>query len=109
MTRFRRTKYVFVYFEDREFLDIGRLLRGEAVVAPLRQILAISVLTGKEYVVSRAELDLLASVPSDHWTERDGDDADVLAALARKGLVLSDAADDSLHELICRDESLASS
>src|SRR5919204_29741 len=109
MTRFRRTKYVFAYFEDREFLDIGRLLHGEAVVAPLRQILAISVLTGKEHVVSRAELDLLASVPSDQWTERDGEDAEALAELARKGLVLSDAHDDSLRELRRRDESLASS
>lgn len=109
MTRFRRTKYVFVYFEDREFLDIGCLLRGEAVVAPLRQILAVSVLTGKEHVLSRAELDLLTSVPSDEWTERGGRDAEVLTGLARKGLAVSDAADDTLRELRRRDESLASS
>ena len=108
MTRFRRTKYVFVYFEDREFLDIGRLLRGEAVVAPLRRTLAISVLTGQEHVISRAELELLAKIPSDEWTQRDGEEAEALTALARKGLVLSDAADDSLRELRRREASLAS-
>jgi putative peptide maturation dehydrogenase len=109
VTRFRRTKYGFVYFEDRAFLDIGRLLKGEAVVAPLRQILAISVLTGTEHAISRSELDLLLSVPSDEWTERAGDDAEVLAGLVSKGLVLSDGPDEFVRELRRRDESLASS
>jgi putative peptide maturation dehydrogenase len=104
--RFRRTKYVFVYCEDRQFLDIGRLLHREAVLAPLRQILAISVLTGKEHVISRSDLNLLLSVPSDEWTERRGGDADALVALAQQGLVLSDAPDDYLTELRRRDDAL---
>jgi putative peptide maturation dehydrogenase len=109
MPQFRRTKYLFLYCEDRQFLDIAHLLRGRAVVAPLRQILAITVLTGEEYPITRAQLDLLISIPSDKWVGRDGDDARVLRDLATHGLVLSDESDDHLLELRRRDEALSSS
>ena len=109
MPRFRRTKYLFVYCEDRQLLDIASLLRGQAVSAPLRQILAISILTGKEQPISRAELDLLLSVPSDEWIERDGEEAHTLGQLALRGLVLCDAPDDRLQELRRGDEVLSSS
>jgi putative peptide maturation dehydrogenase len=109
MSRFRRTKYLFVHWEDREFLDVARLLRGEAVVAPLRRILAISVLTAKEHTIVRGELDLLLSVPSDEWVERSDSDAEALRALALRGLVLSDEPDDRLRELVRRDQALSSS
>ena len=108
MPRFRRTKYLFVYYEDRQFLDIVRLLRGEAVVTPLRRILAISILTAKEHVTSRRELDLLLSIPSDEWVERSGADAQALGELAAHGLVLSDGSDDRLHEFRRRDAALSS-
>lgn len=109
MPQFRRTKYLFVYFEDRQLLDITSLLRGQAVPAPLRQILAISILTAKEHSLSRAELDLLLSIPSDNWVERNGDEAHALGDLALRGLVLSDAPDDRLRELRRADEVLSSS
>jgi putative peptide maturation dehydrogenase len=106
---FRRTKYVFVYCEDRQFLDIGRLLRGEAVAAPLRQLLAISVLSGTECVISQTELEVLLSVPSDEWSEHNGGGAkaEALKRLARHGLVLSDEPEDGLRELRRRDEALS--
>jgi putative peptide maturation dehydrogenase len=109
MPQFRRTKYLFIYCEDRQLLDIVRLLRGQAVFAPLRQILAISVLTAKEHPISRAELDLLLSIPSDQWVERNGDEAHTLGDLALRGLVLSDQSDDRLRELRRADEVLSSS
>jgi putative peptide maturation dehydrogenase len=109
MPRFRRTKYLFVYCEDRQVLDIVRLLRGQAVFTPLRQILAISVLTAKEHPISRGELDLLLSIPSDDWVERNGDEAHTLGNLALRGLVLSDESDDHLRELRRADEVLSSS
>jgi putative peptide maturation dehydrogenase len=109
MPRFRRTKYLFVYCEDRQLLDIVRLLRGQAVFALLRQILAISVLTAEEHPISRAELDLLLSIPSDQWVERNGDEAHTLGDLALRGLVLSDESDDRLRELRRADEVLSSS
>src|SRR5687767_10363326 len=99
MPQFRRTKYLFVYCEDRQLPDIVRLLRGQAVLAPLRQILAVSVLTAKEHPISRAELDLLLSIPSDRWVERNGDEAHTLGDLALRGLVLSDQSDDRLRGL----------
>jgi putative peptide maturation dehydrogenase len=107
MPRFRRTKYFFVYWEDAQFLDIARLLRGEAGVSPLRRILAICVLTGKEHVISRSELDLLLSVPSDEWVERDDEHA--LGALAVEGLVLSDKDDEHCRKIRRRDEALSAS
>jgi hypothetical protein len=109
MPRFRRTKYLFVYCEDRQVLDIVRLLRGQAVFTPLRQILAISVLTAKEHPISRGELDLLLSIPSDDWVERNGDEAHTLGDLALRGLVLTDESDDHLRELQRADEVLSSS
>jgi putative peptide maturation dehydrogenase len=109
MPRFRRTKYLFVYCEDRQVLDIVLLLRGQAVFTPLRQILAISVLTAKEHPISRGELDLLLSIPSDDWVERNGDEAHTLSNLALRGLVLSDESDDHLRELRRADEVLSSS
>jgi putative peptide maturation dehydrogenase len=109
MRRFRRTRYLFVHGEDRQFLDIARLLRGEAVLAPLRRILAISVLTAGEHVISRSELDLLLSIPSDEWVQRSDGDAQALRALALRGLVLSDEPDERLRELRHRDEALSSS
>jgi putative peptide maturation dehydrogenase len=109
MPQFRRTKYLFVYCEDRQFLDIVRLLRGQAMFAPLRRILAISVLTAKEHPISRAELDLLLSIPSDQWVERNDDEAHTLGDLALRGLVLSDESDDRLRELRRADEVLSSS
>jgi putative peptide maturation dehydrogenase len=109
MTRFRRTKYVFVHWEDRDFLDVPRLLRGEAAVAPLRRILAISVLTAGEHAIAREDLDLLLSVPSDEWVERGGSDAEALRVLALRGLVLSDEPDDRLREFLRRDQALSSS
>jgi putative peptide maturation dehydrogenase len=103
MPRVRRTRYAFYYCEDRDFLDVDRLLRGDAVVEPLRQLVAVSILTGLEHAISRDELDVLLSVPSDDWV-----DASALGGpldrLALAGLVVTDAADDVLRE---RDERLA--
>jgi putative peptide maturation dehydrogenase len=109
MPQFRRTKYLFVYCEDRQLPDIVRLLRGQVVFAPLRQIFAISVLTAKEHPISRSELDLLLSIPSDHWVERNGDEAHALGDLALRGLVVSDESDDRLRELRRADKVLSSS
>jgi putative peptide maturation dehydrogenase len=107
--RFRRTKYLFVYCDDRQLLDIESLLRGRAVLSPLQQILAISILAAKEYPISRAEFDLLLSVPSNDWVERGGDEADALGRLALHGLVLSDDPDEHLREFRRDDEALSSS
>jgi putative peptide maturation dehydrogenase len=106
----RRTEYVFFYCQDGESLDIQLLLRGEAVLEPVRRILALSILTGETHAISRADLDLLVSMPSKAWVdvgELEGGEATV-SELARKGLVVSDEPDALLRELRRRDELLSS-
>jgi putative peptide maturation dehydrogenase len=105
----RRTEYVFFYCQDGDSLDIPLLLRGEAVLEPVRRILALSILTGETHAISRADLDLLVSMPSKAWVDvagLEGGQATV-AELARKGLVVSDEPDALLRELLQRDELLS--
>jgi putative peptide maturation dehydrogenase len=109
MAHVRRTRYAFYYCEDSDFLDLPRLLRGEARVAPLRQIIAISILTGLEHAVTKDEFDVLLSIPSETWVEADaaGTDAESLGRLARNGLLVTDEPDPRLRELRARDVQLA--
>jgi putative peptide maturation dehydrogenase len=110
MPHVRRTRYAFYYCEDSDFLDLSRLLRGEAGVAPFRQIIAVSILTGFEHAVTRDEFDVLLSIPSETWVEADaaGTDAESLGRLARNGLLVTDEPDARLRELRARDAQLAS-
>jgi putative peptide maturation dehydrogenase len=106
----RRTEYVFFYCQDGDALEIPHLLRGRAVLEPVRQILALAILTGETHAISRADLDVLLSIPPKTWLEAaelDGAEASV-SALARRGLVLSDEPDPRLRELRQRDELLSS-
>ena len=98
MPRVRRTEYAFFYCQDRDVLDIPRLLRGEAVLEPEQQILALSILTGEAHPITTTDLELLVSIPAKAWTDVDGDDPR-LHALALNGLVVTDATDVRLSEL----------
>jgi putative peptide maturation dehydrogenase len=107
----RRTEYAFFYCQDGDALDIPLLLRGRAVLEPVRQILALSILTGETHSISRADLDVLVSMPAKVWVdtaELDRGEASV-SALARRGLLVSDEPDALLCELRQRDELLSSS
>jgi putative peptide maturation dehydrogenase len=108
--RVRRTEYVFFYCQDGDSLDIGLLLRGQAVLDPVPRILALSILSGEAHAISRGDLDVLLSLPAKSWVdaaEVEGGEASV-AELARKGLVVSDAPDAPLRELRRRDDLLSS-
>lgn len=69
--------------------------------------MALSVLTGEEYAVSREELDAILRVPSDGWVEEasvvPGVDA---ARLVERGILLSDGDDPRSIELRAREERL---
>ena len=78
-------------------------------MVPTRQIYAISLLCGEEYPISREELDLAFSLPSDEWAEVAGGDTDTAFELARKGVLVTDAEDHELGALRVRDEALSSS
>ena len=106
MRRYRRSRYLFFYCDDRPLLDIPALLHGRAVLAPIRQILAISTLTATEFPISRAEFDVLLALPADEWADRDGADSDLLGELARRGVVLSEEDGDQFRELRRREQAL---
>lgn len=109
MPKVRRTEYVFFYCQDGDSLDVSLLLRGQAVLEPVRRILALSILTGETHAISSGDLDVLLSTPSKGWVDSaalEGGESTV-AELARKGLVVSDEPDSLLRELRRRDELLA--
>ena len=109
MPRFRRSAYLFFYGYDGELPDLAALLRGEPKLARTSQLLAISIVSGREHAVTRAELDAVLAVPSDQWVDAPpGDRPEVdLRALARKGLLLTDDAGGPLAALRAREEQLA--
>ncbi len=108
MAKVRRTPYAFFYLEDDYLLDVAALLRGDAPEpAPEARILALAVLTGERHQLSREELELLLTVPAEHWIDDDGLDLEVTRDLTQKGLLLSDAADGRLGVLRERDDALA--
>jgi putative peptide maturation dehydrogenase len=108
MSKVRRSVYVFVHCHDGAFLDVELMLRGTVQLSPRRQLNAISVLRGEELPITREELELLFSIPSDLWVEADPGDGR-LRQLARNGLLVSDEDEPELVELRRRDEVLSSS
>jgi hypothetical protein len=111
----RRTKYLFFYFQDGSFIDIQSLIMGIVELAPVKQVLAISILKGEEYPISMEELQILLEIPSDNWistteiVDRFHRDLQMVDDLACKGLILSDEAKERLEELRRKDELLSSS
>lgn len=97
MPRVRRPRYVCFVFDDFPFLDVGLLLRGQVEAVSVRQVLALSVLCGKAIELSVAELELVASTPSDEWVE--AADEPTTRELARNGILLSDEDDPELSAL----------
>jgi putative peptide maturation dehydrogenase len=71
-------------------------------------VFGISLLKGEEYPVSREELELALSIPSEEWVDVDDGDRESVRSLAEKGILLMDEEDEALAELRRRDESLAS-
>lgn len=108
--RVRRTAYFFIYCQDRDFLDIEALLRGETRPAPLRQTFALSILKGEAVPLERAEVDVLLSTPSDDWVDAgEAGPAEVVDRLVDGGLLLTETEDGEPAELRRRDEVLAQS
>lgn len=107
--RARRTVYVFFHGLDGSVPDLDEFFRGAVRLVPVRRISAISMLLGEEVAVTREELDLAFSIPSNDWVEVAEDDSDAVLELAHKGVILTDADDETLTALRARDEVLASS
>jgi putative peptide maturation dehydrogenase len=108
MAKVRRSSYAFFYLEDAYEPDLATVLRGKLPApAPVARISALSVLSGERHELSRAELELLLSVPTERWIESDGRDGDVLRDLTEKGLLLSDREDSRCRALRDREDALA--
>jgi putative peptide maturation dehydrogenase len=101
MTRVRRAEYALLQIQDTLDLDPAKLLRGELPTALEPHVLALSLLTGERYILSRAELDVLISVPSHRWVDVD----EPVERLVAMGLLLSD--EESGSALRERDEALS--
>jgi putative peptide maturation dehydrogenase len=106
MGRVRRTRYLLFSRQDDLYPDVPALLRGVARLAAIPSTRVISILRGEEYRIGPQELELLLSIPSDRWVERDGMDAGMLDRFAAMGAVVTDKPDEALAELARRDDEL---
>jgi putative peptide maturation dehydrogenase len=103
----RRTAYAFFYLEDDCEVDPATLLRGELPApAPGAKILALAILTGRSHRITRRQLELLISIPSEGWTDEGDRDHELTEDLADKGLLLTDQPDGPRSALRERDEAL---
>lgn len=109
MPRARRTVYVFFHCHDTAVPDLTAFFEGEARTTTVRQLFAISLLTGEEHPVTREELEFALSLPSDDWSDVAPADDEVMRSLAAKGVVVSDVPDPELDALNQRDEVLRTS
>ena len=106
MSRIRRTDYAFFHLQNQ--LDLRALFGGAAAGSAMPQILAISLLTGQRHALSRRELGVLLSIPSDRWLPAHGvEPPELVRDLVEMGLVLSDEADARLSTLRERDAALS--
>jgi putative peptide maturation dehydrogenase len=107
MKRVRRTDYVLFFSHDGQFLDVAKMLRGVARLASLKQLYAVSILSGKEVPLTADEFETLISVPAESWVDVDGMNASVVERLVANGLMLGDGDDEHSAEFRRRDEQLA--
>jgi putative peptide maturation dehydrogenase len=106
MARVRRTPFVFFFCRDHGFLDVERLLRGNAARQSLTQLSALSILTGAEVPITLDELGLALSVPVDEWLELP-EQEDAARSLAERGVLVTDEDGEPFASLRGRDEQFA--
>jgi putative peptide maturation dehydrogenase len=100
----RRTRYAFLYCDDRPFPELAALLRGRIAPTSIRELRAVSILAGREYELSHEEFDLLLALPGDRWV--DAERSEPLDNLAAEGIVLVRGAPGRLAEFRRRNEQL---
>ena len=100
-TRVRRPRFLCFTCADEPFVDIGRFLQGEIEPATLRQLYALSPLTGRQVAVTREDLDVVLATPEDDWVQVERD----VTRLTRYGVLV----DEEDAELRARDDLLRGS
>jgi putative peptide maturation dehydrogenase len=107
MTRIRRTSYACFYVEDDATLDLAALIGGRIPEPPGdARVVALAAVNGRRHQITRAELDVLLSVPAGRWVEVDGRDGDAVRTLIGKGVLLSDSDEALASAMRTRDEAL---
>jgi putative peptide maturation dehydrogenase len=106
VTLLRRTRFLFFTTQDERVVNAAALLRGEARAESVPVTYAISVVRGEEVAIGREELDFVLSIPSDRWVPADGLDIEMVRRVTEAGLVLTDADNERLAELLRRDRAL---
>jgi putative peptide maturation dehydrogenase len=106
MLRARRAVHLFFHCQDDRFPDLDAFFRGESGTVAERRVYALSLLRSEAFPISREELDLVLSFPSEEWREVPADLQDQVRSLARSGILVTDDADPDLAALRARDEQL---
>ena len=102
----RATFVLFELSDDEPRVDLAALLRGEAgLTSPPPDIHALALLTGRRERITHAEFGALLSVPARGYVE--AGDGDAVLSLARRGLVISDSAEEPFATLRAREEAFA--
>ena len=93
MANVRRTPYALFYLIDDPTLDLAAIVAGPDPLpdAPAR-VVALALLTGKQYPLSHEETQLLRDIPATDWVSKEelGRRSD-LDGLLRAGVVVSDS------------------
>jgi putative peptide maturation dehydrogenase len=88
--RIRRAANLFFRLDEEGPFDVASLLRGRLEIGPETRILAASVLTGEETLLSREELDALLEISARDWSSADEYEASLVEAFRRRGLVVGE-------------------
>jgi len=106
--RFRRSSWAAFFYEDRVLVNIRSLPAGGLDISRTSEVSAASALTGEATLLSQDDLAVLSRLSGERWTSAEelGDEAEVAARLAERGLVVTEAENGRLSELRRRDEEL---
>ncbi len=89
----KRHHLCFLWLRDRYSLGVDELLRGEISIFRGNELVAADLLAQTEHLISEAELEILAGVPSTRWIEvdrlKERFDEEVIDHLIEKGLLLA--------------------
>ena len=97
--RVRRAAGLLFSSRDGRTLDIAQLLSGTLASLPQSRLYAISPAGGAEHRVTRDELELLVSVPSNDWVDADGHAPEVVQGLVERGLLVPEGGGDGDERL----------
>jgi len=110
MSRYRRSRYFYIFYSDEQLLDFQAFLSGSVRFTLRPEPQVFSVLTSVSRSLGAEEIDLLGRLPESRWLtpEEVGVEgaSELLENLALSGLVLSDADDGELALLREREKQL---